>query len=60
MSYLRNACGVSRRDGMSNENVSAHFGMHHVGEGKKFGVVEGRSEVMNNKIDCSHGMNGRE
>ncbi len=40
MSYLRNACGVSRMDGMSNENVYEWFGMCHVGEGKKCGVVE--------------------
>ncbi len=40
MSYLRSACGVSRMDGMSNENVYEHFGMCHVGEGKKFEVVE--------------------
>ncbi len=36
MSYLRNACGVSRIDGVSNER----FGMCHVGVGKKCGVVE--------------------
>ncbi len=40
MSYLRSACGVSRLDGMSNESVYEHFGMCHVGEGKKCGVVE--------------------
>ncbi len=40
MSYLRSACGVSRIDGMSNESVYEHFGMCHVGEGKKCGVVE--------------------
>ncbi len=40
MSYLRNACGVSKMDGMSNESVYKHFGMCHVGEGKKCGVVE--------------------
>ncbi len=40
MSYLRSACGVSRMDGMSNESVYEHFGMCHVGEGKKCGVVE--------------------
>ena len=27
-------------DGMSNESVYEHFGMCHVGEGKKCGVVE--------------------
>ncbi len=41
MSYLRSACGVSRMDGMHNESVHEHFGMCHVGEGKKRGVVEG-------------------
>ncbi len=40
MSYLRGACGVSRMDGMSNESVYERFGMCHVGEGKKCGVVE--------------------
>ncbi len=40
MSYLRSTCGVSRMDGMSNESVYEHFGMCHVGEGKKCGVVE--------------------
>ncbi len=40
MSYLRSACGVSRMDGMSNESVYKHFGMCHVGEGKKCGVAE--------------------
>ncbi len=40
MSYLRGACGVSRMDGMSNESVYECFGMCHVGEGKKCGVVE--------------------
>ncbi len=40
ISYLRSACGVSRMDGMSNENVYERFGMRHVGEGKKCGVVE--------------------
>ncbi len=40
MSYLRSACGVSRTDGMSNESVYECFGMCHVGEGKKCGVVE--------------------
>ncbi len=40
MSYLRSACGVSRMDGMSNESVYKRFGMCHVGERKKCGVVE--------------------
>ncbi len=40
MSYLRSACGVSRMDGMSNENVYERFGMCHVGEGKNCGVLE--------------------
>ncbi len=40
MSYLRHVCGVSRMDGMNNESVYEHFGMCHVGEGKKCGVVE--------------------
>ncbi len=40
MSYLRSACGVSRRDGMSNESEYERFGMSHVGEGNKCGVVQ--------------------
>ncbi len=40
MSYLRSACDVSRMDGMSKESVYEHFGMCHVGEGKKCGVME--------------------
>ncbi len=40
MGYWRSACVVSRMDGMSNESVCEHFGMCHVGEGKKCGVVE--------------------
>ncbi len=40
MSYLRSACGVSRMDGVSNESVYKHFGMSHVGVGKKCVVVE--------------------
>ncbi len=40
MSYLRGACGVSRMDGMSNESVYERFGMCHVGEGERCGVVE--------------------
>ncbi len=40
MIYLRNACGVSRMDGMNNESVKKCFGMCHRGEGKKCGVVE--------------------
>ncbi len=41
MSYLRSVCGVNRMDGMStNESVYEHFGMCHMGEGKKCGVVE--------------------
>ncbi len=40
MTYLRSACGVSRMDGMSNESVFECFGMGHVGDGKKCGVVE--------------------
>ncbi len=39
MSYLRRACDVSGMDGMSNESVYECFGMCHVGEGKKCGVV---------------------
>ncbi len=35
MSYLRSACGVNRMDGMSNESVYEHFGVCHVGVGKK-------------------------
>lgn len=34
------SCGVSRMDGMSNESVYERFGMGHVSEGKKSGVVE--------------------
>ncbi len=37
---LRSAFSVSRMDGMSNESVYEHFGMFHVGEGKKCGVEE--------------------
>ncbi len=40
MSYLRGACGVSRLDGVSNENMYERFGMCHVGVEKKRGVVE--------------------
>ncbi len=40
MSYLRSVCGMSRMDGMSNESVYERFGMCHVSEGKKCGVVE--------------------
>ncbi len=40
MSYLKSVCGVSRMGGMTNESVYEHFGMCHVGEGKKCGVVE--------------------
>ncbi len=40
MSYLRSACGVSRMDGMSNESVYERIGMCHVGEGKKYEVME--------------------
>ncbi len=35
ISYLGSACGVSRMDGMGNKSVHEHFGMCHVGEGKK-------------------------
>ncbi len=31
---------MSRMDGMSNESVYERFGMCHVGEGKKCGVVQ--------------------
>ncbi len=31
---------MSRMDGMRNESVNEHFGMCHLGEGKKCGVVE--------------------
>ena len=41
MSYLRNACGVRRMDGESNESVYERFGMSSRGEGVKCGVVEG-------------------
>ncbi len=40
MSYLRSACGVRRMDGMRNKSVYERFGMCHVGEGKKCGVME--------------------
>ncbi len=40
VSYLRSACGVSRMDRMSKESVYERFGMCHVAEGKKCGVVE--------------------
>ncbi len=40
MSYLRNACGVSRMDRVSNESVYERFGMYDGGEEKKCGVVE--------------------
>ncbi len=38
-SYLRSACGVSRMDGMSSENVYESFGMCYVGKGKKCGAL---------------------
>ncbi len=41
MSYLRNACGMRRMDGESNESVYNRFGMSSKGEGVKCGVVEG-------------------
>ncbi len=40
MSYFRSAYGVSKMDGMSNENVYKHFIMSRGGEEKKCGVVE--------------------
>ncbi len=46
MSYLRSACGVSRMDGVSNESVYDHFGMSHVGVGKKCGVVEVKQQTL--------------
>ncbi len=39
MSYLRSSCGVSSMDGKSNESVYEHFGMCHVGEGKKLLIL---------------------
>ncbi len=39
MSYVRSACGVSRMHEMSNESVYECYGMCHVSEGKKCGVV---------------------
>ncbi len=58
MSFLRSACGVSRMDGMSNESVYERFGMCHVGEGKKCGVVE---EVKRQTLMVwPHGANGQE
>ncbi len=39
-SYLRSVCGVTRMDGMSDESVYERFGMCHMGEGKKYRVVE--------------------
>ncbi len=46
MSYLRGACGLSRMDGMSNESVHEHFGMCHLGEINKCGVVEEMKQQM--------------
>ncbi len=40
MSYLRGACGVSRLDGLSNENVYERCGMRGRGNGVGCGVVE--------------------
>ncbi len=58
MSYLRSACGVSRMDGKSNESVYEHFGMCHVGEGKKWSG--GRSETTDVNVVWPHGANGGE
>ena len=40
MSFLRNACGVNRMDGESNDEVYERFDMASRGEGTKCGVVE--------------------
>ncbi len=46
MSYWRSACGVRRMDGMCNESMYEHFGMCHVGEGKKCEVVEVKRQTL--------------
>ncbi len=40
MRYLRSVCGVSRMNEMSHENNYEHFGICHVGGGKKCEFVE--------------------
>ncbi len=40
MSYLREACGVSRWDGVSSESVDERCGMRGCGSGVRCGVVE--------------------
>ncbi len=40
MSYLKGVCGVSRRDGLSNESVYERCGMTLCGSGVGCGVVE--------------------
>ncbi len=40
MSYLRGACGVSRRDGLRNESVNERCVMRGCGSGVVFGAVE--------------------
>ncbi len=40
MSYVRGACGVSRWDGESNEDIHRKFGMIETAVGMDYGVVE--------------------
>ncbi len=40
MSYIQGACGVSRRDGESNEDTYERFGMSEAAVGMDCGVVE--------------------
>ncbi len=40
MSYMRGACGVSRWDGKSNEDVHLRFGMSEAAVGMDCGMVE--------------------
>ncbi len=47
---FESACGVRRMDGMSNETVYDRFGMCHVGEGKKCGVVEEEERMEEGKM----------
>ncbi len=55
MRYLRSACGVSRMDGMSNENVYECFGMCHTGEWKV--SRGGRNEATDLKVVWPQGAN---
>ncbi len=40
MNYLRGACGVTKWNGVSNENVYERCGMERCGSGVRCGVVE--------------------